>query len=228
MDVPQKYRQARILITDIWVVAARRSCCVLSRHPRFCAHPLVVTVEPEGLPGTQTGTAITLVILHVVRVATILQVMNQSVDFPTTTLPPEIRTGIELIDREHAKLLKLEDRLASGCAKKGQCDTCPADSQNKCHETTNEMFSELLEFMCEHFMHEEGLMIGVPREMAQAHKFEHAEISGRLAELISHNVGKAMLASPWELSRLVEDWLHDHIVRWDLPLARRLVGASNN
>lgn len=155
--------------------------------------------------------------------------MNQPVDFTTTTLPPEIRTGIELIDREHAQLIQLEDRLAHCCSiTRGQCDACPADSQNKCNETTNDIFSELLEFMCEHFMHEEGLMIGVPREMAQAHKFEHAEISGRLAELISHNVGRAIPASPLELSRLVEDWLHDHIVRWDLPLARRLVGVRES
>lgn len=145
------------------------------------------------------------------------------------TLPATLRTGVDLIDREHERLLELESRLTQFCTKAGEpCGTCDISRQSECDKTLSQLFAELLGFMAEHFQHEERLMIDLPTEISSAHKFEHAEISARFASLVRRNERKTMLATPGELSEIVTHWLGRHIECWDIPLADHIGGNSGN
>ena len=146
-----------------------------------------------------------------------------------TTLPAKLRAGVDLIDREHERLLELESRLTQFCPDPGTpCNICEAPTQLQCAQVLDHLFTELLEFMAEHFEHEEGLMIGLPAEITRAHKFEHAEISRRFSSLVKANRQRAMLVTPAELDSIVTHWLGQHIEHWDIPLARQITTGSGN
>jgi hemerythrin-like metal-binding protein len=139
----------------------------------------------------------------------------------TETAP--LKTGIELIDREHEHLLALEARLQPFCeCERELCHACASPTREECDRTLSRHFGELLDYMVEHFRHEERLMDCLPREAARAHKFEHAEISDHFIKLIQFNKHTDMLVTPSELRSIVRDWLDRHIVEWDYPLAERL------
>lgn len=121
-------------------------------------------------------------------------------------------TGVDVIDEEHARLILLERRLAE------------ALRANQAEEIAG-VFHALLEYMSEHFAHEESLMGCLPAEAARRHKEEHANISGRLVQFIGRPGAKARLATDaQELSEVLVAWLDNHIKYWDMPLARRIKG----
>lgn len=135
----------------------------------------------------------------------------------------ELRTGIDLIDREHEHLLALEARLKPFCAHTSEaCQECASHIRDACDRALSQHFSELLDYMVEHFRHEECLMDCLPPDQARAHKYEHAEMSHHFVKLIQFKKSSEMLVSPSELRKIVHDWLATHIVEWDYPLAAEL------
>lgn len=123
----------------------------------------------------------------------------------------DLQTGVEEIDREHAYLFSLENRLTLAF----QSDGNPGDAAA--------VFNELLEYMAEHFRHEEALMTCLPVDTALKHKEQHAEISGRLIRSIGRpNVPARFPIDPRELVEIVATWLQNHIRHWDMPLAAKI------
>lgn len=121
----------------------------------------------------------------------------------------ELVTGVAVIDEEHAYLIALERRLATALR---SGDPAAAEA----------IFHELLEYMAEHFAHEESLMACLPPENAERHKEQHAEISARLVQFIGRPGGYAL--DPNELSAIMMVWLENHVRYWDMPLAIILKG----
>lgn len=72
----------------------------------------------------------------------------------------------------------------------------------------------------DHFKSEERLMYWLPNELAEAHKQEHAELSGRLAGLMLQPNNGPVLMKPSALYEIVNQWLVEHITDWDMPLAK--------
>lgn len=129
-------------------------------------------------------------------------------DAPLQSLLGNLATGVPAIDMEHAYLIELERRLALALR-----------NRNEGEVTT--VFHDLLDYMAEHFMHEERLMDCLSPEAAKRHKEEHANISGRLVQFIGRPGVPARLSiDPHELAAVVAAWLENHIRYWDMPLAR--------
>jgi hemerythrin-like metal-binding protein len=130
---------------------------------------------------------------------------------------------IDLIDKGHERLFDLERRLLAFCGKGDvSCENCSVDTQNECEKPFVELLEELLVVMWEHFRDEESLMTYLPPEPAQAHKYEHAEISKVFSTLLSRSPQTHLLCNRKELAKILGFWLHDHVERWDTPLARQI------
>jgi hemerythrin-like metal-binding protein len=134
-----------------------------------------------------------------------------------------LMTGIESIDREHAQLVFHEGLLAGICCT-GQedCFACEAERRTQCNRQLTTAYEELLGLLIDHFQSEERLMACLPRELAEAHKKEHADLSERLASLARAPRDLPVLTRPGVLHEIVSRWLTEHVTQWDIPLAERL------
>lgn len=131
-------------------------------------------------------------------------------DLPLQSLLGDLATGVPAIDEEHARLIEIEGRLARALRDKDDREVAS-------------VFHALLEYMVEHFAHEELLMGCLSAESAKRHKEQHAEISGRLVQFIGRPGAPARLSiDPNELAAIVTLWLENHIRYWDMPLARKI------
>lgn len=154
------------------------------------------------------------------EIASSLTQQEQETKEPVIPLPRTLITGVDLIDGEHAYLTEKLDQAKRICDRKKE--TCPAheDSLPPYDKTLDEILTELLAYMVEHFRHEEGLMVGLPKWMKEQHVIEHANIAERFSELIRNGGGSEdLIASPSALQGIINNWLEDHIKQWDIPVA---------
>jgi hemerythrin-like metal-binding protein len=87
----------------------------------------------------------------------------------------------------------------------------------------DDVLFELVEYMSEHFLHEEKLMHCLSSALVQAHKHEHAELSSRVVALMpSAKKAKAADVRRDNLADVISQWLREHIQEWDMPLAQAL------
>jgi hemerythrin-like metal-binding protein len=130
---------------------------------------------------------------------------------------------IDLIDKGHEQLFEIERRLMTFCGKGlPTCESCGVDTQNECEKPFVELLEQLLVVMWEHFRDEESLMSCLPPEPAQAHKYEHAEISKIFSSILTRSPQTGLLSNRRELAKILGFWLHDHVDNWDMPLARQI------
>jgi len=136
-----------------------------------------------------------------------------------------LTTGVESIDREHAQLIFHESLLASICCTgQEECFACALDRRTRCNRQLVDVYEELLDLLIDHFHSEERLMAHLPRELAEAHKKEHADLSERLASLVLVPHDRPIMTKPSALHEIVSHWLTDHITQWDIPLAKQVTG----
>jgi hemerythrin-like metal-binding protein len=138
-------------------------------------------------------------------------------------LPEPLRTGISLVDQEHGYLIDLLDRLHRICPRPDSvCDGCEPAKATHCENDLGTLFVELLEFMVEHFRHEEDLMrtLGLPRNVRELHAEAHADIAQRIRALIDPNPDNFAI-KPAEFRQTVMAWLEDHIKNWDMQITRQ-------
>ena len=138
-----------------------------------------------------------------------------------TSLPRTLRTGVDLIDREHEYLIDRLDLLKQICGSgQGSCTSCDDTRQAGCDTTLGEMLTELLAYMVEHFRHEENLMVGLPEWMRERHVVEHANIAERFSKLLRDSeADTGIIASPAALQDILTHWLENRIQQWDIPIA---------
>ena len=137
------------------------------------------------------------------------------------TLPRNLSTGVDIIDSEHEYLIDWLDQLKLICDReKESCLTCDDSLPSQRDTTLDEMLTELLAYMVEHFRREENLMIGLPEWIREQHIIEHANIAERISQLLNEgSKNKDMIVSPMAMQNIITHWLEDHIRHWDIPVA---------
>lgn len=138
------------------------------------------------------------------------------------TFSNAMRTGLNPIDSEHAYLDSLLARLTGIChCLSASCAGCDAEIQHRCNGALGGLLTELLDYMMQHFRHEEVLMksLGMPGDLREQHAEEHARISDRVRHCMERNPATVPIA-PADLHKILSGWLEDHIMGWDMQIAR--------
>lgn len=143
-------------------------------------------------------------------------------------LPPELVTGHELIDFEHAFLVSLIANLRRVCkdfARMVDCVSCGGDPQKHCEAKVVGMLGDLFAFILEHFRTEEAvmrdsLMLMVDRDVCQAHMEDHAAISSTVHKIVSSLDKQHVVSRIRELDSVLVSWIANHTAMHDQLLVR--------
>jgi len=127
------------------------------------------------------------------------------------------------IEHEHAFLLGELSRLRElmACISSPEnCQLCLSLKRRQCQQGINGFYKEFMEFMRQHFAHEEGAMrqINAPTDIQDAfaqHTNAHTDMMLQLAEAVSSSITQC---HGTELAELIEYWLAEHIGTHDALL----------
>lgn len=141
------------------------------------------------------------------------------------------RRLIAEIEHEHAALLQHLERLHALLPCPGgttDCGPCGADRAQACQDEVDGFYLDLVNFMLEHFTHEDRIMrraepVSGLREAFAMHSEDHAVMMERIAAA----VGSAMpVDDKLSLMQVVRNWLHEHISHHDALLLHWLHGQE--
>lgn len=142
-------------------------------------------------------------------------------------LPPELACGNRLIDEEHRSLLESIDHLKRVCSDYRtvvDCQSCSDEHRRGCEHKLLRMLGDIIEFIIEHFEHEETLMrrtlLPIMNEPAyKEHVEAHANISAGVIGILSSLTPDITVEKIRDLELSLHGWLIGHIYQHDLPLA---------
>lgn len=148
--------------------------------------------------------------------------------YPGVPLPAELATGHRIIDEEHRQLLGCMVSLRKICSDYAgfqNCHSCTDAMQKHCEGHLISLLGDLLAFIIDHFMTEEGVMrqsllLLVDREVCDAHMEDHAAISTKVQEIVSALDHGHMVERIRELDQLLLQWINHHIALHDMSLVR--------
>lgn len=144
-----------------------------------------------------------------------------------------LATGHEEIDREHEVLLGLIKQLDQVCvlaARGAGCPECPTSQHQVCRSSLVIVLGKVLGFTVDHFAFEEKAMHALPVEALgsgylEAHIRDHERIAFDLHRMAVSIESPDIIRSGIELQAVVRTWLEEHIMNFDVPLARLLQPA---
>lgn len=149
---------------------------------------------------------------------------------PGAPLPADLQTGHRAIDFEHRMLLGCMTTLRQLCAAfpaQEDCSSCAQAKRNQCEDELVGVLGDLLAFILDHFRTEEAhmrdsLLMMLDRDVCEAHMEDHANISGKVQEIVSalQSVQTARLLR--ELDVLLQRWIANHVMLHDVILQRWL------
>ena len=147
---------------------------------------------------------------------------------PGGPLPAALVTGHAAIDAEHGQLLSSMTSLRRICtdyAALPHCRQCAASTRRDCESGLISLLGDLLAFILDHFVHEEGimrdtLMLAVDRDVCEAHIEDHAAISAKVQQIVARLEPEHLVERIRELDRLLSRWLNHHIALHDVLLVR--------
>ncbi len=123
----------------------------------------------------------------------------------------DLRTGNDLIDGDHRKLINMVNALYDAMAK-GQAN-----------DIMSKVLNNLIVYTREHFGREEAEMQRIRYAASISHKSEHAKLIKQVLELkASLDAGARINAVA--VSSFLSGWLRDHILTLDMRLAAALTG----
>lgn len=142
-------------------------------------------------------------------------------------LPPELACGNRLIDEEHRSLLESIDHLKRVCSDYrtvADCQSCSDEHRLVCERKLLRMLGDIIEFIIEHFEHEETMMrrtlLPIMNESAyKEHVEAHANISAGVIGILSSLTPEITVGKIRDLELSLHGWLIGHIYQHDLPLA---------
>lgn len=145
-------------------------------------------------------------------------------------LPPELACGNRLIDDEHRSLLESIGNLKQVCSDyRGSvdCQACSGDHRRDCERKLLCMLGDIIEFIIEHFQHEETLMRRTLLPIMNAAAYDehveaHANISSGVIGILSSLTPEITVEKIRDLELSLHGWLVGHIHQHDLPLAEWL------
>ena len=143
------------------------------------------------------------------------QATGPSEGLPGYLLEPSLRVGVAAIDQEHEGLLEQLHRLI----------VAPPDEQGA--ETFAEVLGILGQDFTHHFEHEEKLLrgCGMPGAGVERHLQEHTQILQQYTQLQIDLMSGKFLDRAATL-QMVERWLRDHIIDFDLKIRPYLASGS--
>lgn len=148
--------------------------------------------------------------------------------YPGVPLPAELLTGHKIIDDEHRLLLGCMASLRKVCddyTGYANCHSCTVATQSRCEGDLISLLGDLLSFIIDHFMTEEGIMresllLIVDREVCDGHMEDHAAISTKVQEIVSALDSGRVIERIRELDQLLLQWITHHIALHDMALVR--------
>lgn len=141
--------------------------------------------------------------------------------------PGGLACGNRLIDSEHRALLERIDNLKRICSDyhpQACCQSCSAEHRRECESKLLGMLGEVIEFVIEHFEHEEALMRRTLLPIMNAAAYDehveaHADISAAVIGILSSLSPEITVEKIRDLEQSLYGWLVGHIYQHDLPLA---------
>ncbi len=127
----------------------------------------------------------------------------------TNDLADELTTGIKFMDSDHHELIRLTGKLIVA--------SDSGDDQNLISYRIN----KLIVFTRKHFDREEEAMRRVKFPDRKAHVAEHTKLLEEVLELKQELEGVDE-TSPFYVHVFMNKWLHDHILNFDVKLAKAL------
>jgi len=112
-----------------------------------------------------------------------------------------LNTGIQVIDRQHRRLVALINRLNY------------AHTGGASKDELGRVIDELLDYTQTHFAFEEAMLEDVSYATLTKHKAEHAQFIRQVEALVEKHKQKE--ASAVELNNLMVSWLFNHILHED-------------
>ncbi len=149
---------------------------------------------------------------------------------PSSSPPPANAqsTGIALIDEGYCQLRAFIERLHSICDdvdNRQTCADCPSEQVSACEFALLDCVTDLLGYMVDQFRSEENLMKGLGistkhGERYQLHAEDHANITGRVAQLARPRDKQQTVRTIAEAGAVLTLWLDHHISNHDVPMLR--------
>jgi len=105
------------------------------------------------------------------------------------------------------------------------CGGCATSSRVQCEGNLVGLLGDLLTFIMDHFQSEEKLMrdsllVLVNRDLCEAHMKDHAEISGKVQQIVAALDSTHTSVLIRELDTLLHGWVTNHVALHDLWLMR--------
>jgi len=120
-------------------------------------------------------------------------------------------TNIQEFDADHKKLISLFNKVYD---KVFQCKDIDAE-----RELTDETLNELGDYVREHFMAEEKLMLKFGYPKYEEHKQKHDDFIKEVNKLIDQHI-QGEVALSFSMFVLVKDWITHHILMMDKEYGR--------
>jgi hemerythrin len=122
----------------------------------------------------------------------------------------EFKTGIEGIDREHAKLFEITDRAYQ---------TLMDDFIPDKYDYIVDILNELKAYAVTHFKNEEEYMMSIKYRKLLSHKTEHQDFIEKVSEYDLDQLDENQKDSILEILEFLNDWLIHHILENDKLIA---------
>ncbi len=125
----------------------------------------------------------------------------------------EYSVEVQSIDKEHQKLFDMLNELHD------------AMKVGKGSVVAPEILKRLIAYTCEHFAHEEGIMVRTRYPDYARHKAEHDKLTSEVTNIVhDFEAGKVVLSM--KLLDFLRAWLQAHILGCDKRYSRHLQAAG--
>ncbi len=123
----------------------------------------------------------------------------------------EFRTGIESIDKEHAKLFEIADRAYT---------TLMDDFIPDKYDYVVDILNELKEYASFHFQHEEEYMMSINYNKLFSHTVEHNDLLEKVSKYDLSKFDENQKDAILEILEFINNWLVNHIVLRDKQIGK--------
>lgn len=149
---------------------------------------------------------------------------------PLSEMPSALETGHPTIDQEHRQLLTCMSSLRRICIDPERlvdCAGCSGRQRGICETALVSLLGDLFAIILEHFSSEEKIMRDlalrvIDPELCEAHMEDHADISGKVQEIVAALDPMQTAQRIRDLDQLLCKWVRHHIEMHDVLLMRRL------
>lgn len=119
----------------------------------------------------------------------------------------EYSIGIEVIDKQHRRLLEIGSRIM---------DLADAKDGFDHYDEIVEVLQELKEYTVYHFDYEEELMQKFGYEHYNTHKFEHYFVIKKIQKFEREDLEEKQRETILKLVEFISDWIANHILQEDM------------